>query len=148
MWGLRRVGLFISTHFIFNCILNFAINLMTKLQAPVVCGAFLWGAYKALILIISLHGVITLVGFWPGCMESTTIYCPPVWDLLLALAQTLRFKGPWFLVSSDSPSLYSQLNSVCSLAGIEPTHWHRIVSQACYNHSASSAAGFSQRWEI
>jgi hypothetical protein len=30
-----RDGLFISTHFIFNCILNFAINLLTKLQAPV-----------------------------------------------------------------------------------------------------------------
>jgi hypothetical protein len=34
-----RVGLYISTHFIFNCILNFAINLLTKLelevQAPV-----------------------------------------------------------------------------------------------------------------
>jgi hypothetical protein len=33
----------------------------------------------------SLHGVVTLLGF-AGGMESTTGYCPPVWDLLLALA--------------------------------------------------------------
>jgi hypothetical protein len=32
----QGVGLYISTHFIFNCIFNFAINLLTKLQAPVV----------------------------------------------------------------------------------------------------------------
>jgi hypothetical protein len=33
--------------------------------------------------IISLRGIVTL---FAGGMESTTGYCPPVWDLLLALA--------------------------------------------------------------
>jgi hypothetical protein len=44
----------------------------------------------------------------------------------LGLANTLRYKGPQFLVSSDRPSLYSQLIHnfiVCALAGIEPEHW-------------------------
>jgi hypothetical protein len=40
-----------------------------------------------------LHGVVTLLDFCRRYMESTTSFCLHVWDLLLALAQTLRYKG-------------------------------------------------------
>jgi hypothetical protein len=40
--------------------------------------------WKLIIIIITRRR--NPIGFFAGGMESTTGYCPPVWDLLLALA--------------------------------------------------------------
>ena len=58
-------------------------------------------------------------------MESTTGYCPPVWDLLLALAQTLRYR---LLVPSDRPSIlfHNYLWNICA-HGWDRTRAHTLV---------------------
>jgi hypothetical protein len=75
------------------------------------------------------HHIITRrrnpIWVFAGGMESTTGYCPPVWDLLLALVDaqvqgTTVFSFIWQILFVFTT--YSQV-FVCALAGIEPAHW-------------------------
>jgi hypothetical protein len=57
-------------------------------------------------------------------MESTTGYCPPVWDLLLALALDAQVQGTTVFSLIQQILLYSLVHKffVYALAGIEPAH--------------------------